>query len=171
MIKEVLIRQARQADAAHLVNVICQANNVVAKQFGITFDNNPKHPSFYTEAWLMNDFTRGEQYFVAEIDGGVSGSDGSDMVACVAFEHPRPDTAYLNRLSVLPHYQKQGIGCELVEHIIHYARNKNITFISIGIIASHTELKNWYIRMGFIEGDTKTMAHLPFDVTYLRLTL
>jgi GNAT superfamily N-acetyltransferase len=37
---------------------------------------------------------------------------------------------------VLPQYQQQGIGRALVEYVIDYAKSKNITFISIGIIAS-----------------------------------
>jgi GNAT superfamily N-acetyltransferase len=168
-----MIHRYRQDDAAQLVSVICEANAVVAKQFDITLDNNPKHPSFYTEEWLAKDIARGEQYFVAHVSRMSSETEGElgCIAACVAFEHPRPDTAYLNRLSVLPQYQRQGIGRALVEYVIDYAKSKNITFISIGIIASHAVLKEWYIRLGFVEGETKVIDHLPFDVAYLRLTL
>jgi hypothetical protein len=54
-----MIHRYRQDDAAQLVGVIREANAVVAKQFNITLDNNPKHPSFYTEEWLAKDIARG----------------------------------------------------------------------------------------------------------------
>ena len=168
-----MIHRYQQDDAVSLVTVIREANNVIAKQFDITFENNPKHPSFYTEEWLAKDIARGEQYFVTHVSRMSSETEGElgGIAACVAFEHPRPDTAYLNRLSVLPQYQRQGIGRALVEYVIDYAKSKNITFISIGSIASHAVLKEWYIRLGFVEGETKVIDHLPFDVAYLRLTL
>jgi diamine N-acetyltransferase len=97
-----VIEKLHASDIDRVVNIIRQANQFVADQFGITTDNNPKHPSFYTNDWLLDDLSRSEEYFVYK---------RNDIpVACVAFEHPRPDAAYLNRLSVLPSYQQQGIG-------------------------------------------------------------
>jgi len=157
------IEVLHQQDVDQVVEIIRQANQIVADQFGITADNNPKHPSLYTSDWLLADLARGEECFVYR--------HNDIPVACVAFEQPRPNVAYLNRLSVLPTYQQQGIGKALVEHIVSYAQEKDIGSISIGIIAAHSELKSWYITLGFEEGVTKTFAHLPFDVTYLRLTL
>jgi hypothetical protein len=43
--------------------------------------------------------------------------------------------------------------------------------VSIGIIADHTILKNWYLKLGFIEGKTKSFDHLPFDVTFMSYDL
>jgi len=158
-----VIAKLHASDIDRVVDMIRQANQLVADQFGITADNNPKHPSLYTNDWLLDDLSRGEEYFVYK--------HNDIPVACVAFEHPRPDAAYLNRLSVLPSHQQQGIGKALVEYIAAYAQEKKIRSISIGIIAEHSVLKDWYIKLGFEEGVTKTFGHLPFDVTYLRLTL
>lgn len=163
MKKSFSISALQTSDHDYVVKVIAEANTVVAEQFGISRKNNPKHPSFYTPEWLAGDLARGEQYFVCKQDQRVIG--------CVAFEHPRPDTAYLNRLSVLPAYQRQGVGKMLVEHIVSHAQQLNVSAISIGIIAAHLSLKSWYIGLGFMEGETKSIPHLPFDVTYLRLHL
>jgi GNAT superfamily N-acetyltransferase len=157
------IETLHKNDMTQVVSIIRQANHIVADQFGINVENNPKHPSFYTDEWLLADLSRGEEYFVYKRNG--------IPIACVAFENPRPDTAYLNRLSVLPEYQQQGIGKALVEYIIAYAKKKNIEFVSIGIIAAHSVLQDWYVTLGFEEGATKTFPHLPFDVMYLRLSL
>lgn len=157
------IVQAGREDAARIALIVSRSNRDVAELFGINVENNPKHPSFYTEDWVISDMDRGEVYFLYVEDNQAFG--------CVAFEHPRPDTAYLNRLSVLPEHRHKGIGALLVKHIINQAHGKHIDKISLGIIAAHDVLKMWYLGLGFIEKETKQFSHLPFDVTFMHYEL
>jgi len=99
---KITIKKAKREDATILATLIKDANKEVSRQFGITYANNPKHPSFYTKKWVENDFTRGEEYFLLQ-ENGIN-------IACVAYESTRADTAYLNRLSVLSQHQNKGIG-------------------------------------------------------------
>jgi N-acetylglutamate synthase-like GNAT family acetyltransferase len=154
------IRGANLDDAEIIASIVSDANKGVADQFDITIENNPKHPSFYTRAWALSDLNRGEEYFIC--------CANNISYGCVAFEQPDPDTAYLNRLSVLPQHRHHGIGTTLVNHILEYSRSKDIKYVSIGIIAAHEVLKKWYSNLGFIEGETQKIDHLPFDVTYMR---
>jgi len=85
---------ASTADANAIAEIVSLSNKDVAVKFGITKENNPKHPCFYDEAWALSDFERGEEYFLYDINGENAG--------CVAFEQPNPEVGYLNRLSVLP---------------------------------------------------------------------
>ena len=158
-----IIKKATRKQAGQIAGIVSESNKDVAKQFGLTFENNPKHPSFYNQDWVLSDLDRGEEYFLCE-DNGV-------FIGCVAFEHPQPETAYLNRLSVLPEYRHNGVGAELVQYIIDYSRSKSINVVSIGIIASHQVLKEWYLSLGFVEVITQSIAHLPFDVTYMHFKL
>ncbi len=158
-----IIKKAIREDAAILASLIKNSNKEVALQFGITNDNNPKHPSFYTKEWVLNDLNRGEEYFLFQQNG--------KSIACVAYESTRADTAYLNRLSVLSTHQNKGIGEELVAHIFKYSKEKKHQQVSIGIIAEHIKLKNWYLKLGFREKVTKSFEHLPFDVTYMSYKL
>ena len=153
------IREANVKDAKLIASIISESNKDVAVTFNLNHDNNPKHPSFCSSDWVEADFERGEEYFLYE--------DRAYSVACVAFENPRLGVGYLNRLSVLPEHRRQGIGEALVQHVIQYAKTKKITRVSIGIIAEHHKLKNWYLKLGFVEGNIKTFPHLPFDVQYL----
>ena len=157
------ITEASHSDASILASLISDANKDVAKQFKITSINNPKHPSFYTKEWVESDFQKKEKYFIFKEKGKV--------IACIAYESTRADTAYLNRLCVLPQYQKKGIGEKLVRHIFNYSKEKEHTFVSIGIIAQHSSLKNWYLKLGFYEKATKSFEYLPFDVTYMSFRL
>jgi ribosomal protein S18 acetylase RimI-like enzyme len=150
-------------DAKAIAEIVSLSNKDVAVTFGITKENNPKHPSFYDEAWALADFERGEEYFLFKLDGENAG--------CVAFEMPNPDVGYLNRLSVLPAYRKRGVGAALVRHVFSYAKSKGVPEISIGIIAENTDLMNWYKKLGFVENGLKKFSHLPFDVLFMKYDL
>jgi len=43
--------------------------------------------------------------------------------------------------------------------------------VSIGIIANDTQLKQWYKKIGFAEGETRKYEHLPFDVMFMTYIL
>jgi ribosomal protein S18 acetylase RimI-like enzyme len=103
------IRLASFNDADQLASIISNANKDVAENFDITFENNPKHPSFYTKKWVLKDFERGEEYFLYQ--------ENNQYLGCVAFEQANAETAYLNRLSVLPMHRCVGVGEQLVTHI------------------------------------------------------
>jgi ribosomal protein S18 acetylase RimI-like enzyme len=154
------ISSAAIGNAPSIAKVISLSNADVAKKFAINKENNPKHPSFYDVNWVISDFERGEKYFLYRING--------EAVGCVAFEQPNTEVGYLNRLSVLPSYRKKGIGKQLTEHVFKYAESKGVSEISIGIIAKHITLKNWYKKLGFTENGMKEFSHLPFDVLFMK---
>lgn len=159
----IAIRSSELPDAALLARLIALSHRDVAQRFGLTAENCPKHPSMCTEEWLRNDFSRGERYFVLEL--------GHEPVACVATENPNAEVAYLNRLSVLPAYRRQGIGERLVRHVVEDARARSAKTLSIGIIAEYVELERWYAKLGFVPGETRRFPHLPFTVRYMAYAL
>ena len=157
------ITYAKQEQSGKISQIVSDSNKDVAKRFGFTIENCPKHPSFCTKKWVDDDFERDVDYFIYE--------DKGESVGCVAFESPEENIAYLNRLSVLKNTRRKGIGKKLVDHIISYSKAKGIEKISIGIIADNIELKKWYGAIGFVEKDTAKFPHLPFDVTYMVYSL
>ncbi|OZG72406.1 GNAT family N-acetyltransferase [Hahella sp. CCB-MM4] len=157
------IREATSEDLSTLARLISESNKDVAVRFGLNAENCPKHPSFCTKEWVKADFVRGERYFILE--------EEKQPIACVAYENPRPGLAYLNRLSVLPEYRRQGAGAHLVRYIMEIARLTAIETISIGVIGEHLELQDWYARLGFTLGETKRFPHLPFTVTYMTFAI
>ena len=157
------IISATVANAKTIAKIISTSNQDVAIQFGIDKENNPKHPSFYNEEWVLSDFEKGEEYFLYSLNG--------QYVGCVAYEKANSGKGYLNRLSVLPPFRRQGVGKELAQHIVRYAKLKGVSEISIGIIADHTDLKYWYTKLGFQENGLKKFHHLPFDVLFMKYDL
>lgn len=154
------IRAASPQDASTLAWLISAANRDVATQFGLTVENCPKHPSFCSADWVLAGMARGECYFLAEDDSG--------PIGCVAFEPAGAGLAYLNRLSVLPARQRQGVGARLVQHVLQVASAAACQRVSIGVMGEHQALQRWYNRLGFVGTETKHFAHLPFSVTYMR---
>lgn len=157
------IREANSVDISLLSRLVRQSYRDVADRFKLTPANCPKHPSNCTDEWIENDFARGVNYFILEKKG--------IPAECVAIERANVDLCYLERLAVLPHERKKGLGSQLVEHIFRTAQGFGSKKISIGIIATQKELKHWYRKFGFIEGETKEFNHLPFRVTFMTIDL
>ena len=156
---KVQIVPASEHDAGQLARVVSEANKDVAEQFHLTIENAPRHPSFCTTEWILTDIARGQRYFVCRESGIIRG--------CVAFEQADAATAFLNRLAVLPAYRRRGIGSALVRHILDHSAEKGIETVSIGIIAEHDRLRNWYLGLGFREAGTRRFDHLPFGVMFM----
>jgi N-acetylglutamate synthase-like GNAT family acetyltransferase len=163
MISEPVIREANDEDAELLSRLIRQSYHGVALRFGLNADNCPKHPSNCTTAWIQRDYARDVRYFILE--------HGGTAVGCSAMEMAQEGSCYLERLSVLPPQRQKGYGLALVAHVITKAKMRGANRVGIGIIADQTELKQWYQKIGFVEGETKAFDHLPFGVTFLTYDL
>jgi N-acetylglutamate synthase-like GNAT family acetyltransferase len=153
------IRQATISDAESLSKIIRDSYQTVADRFGLNKSNCPKHPSNCTSEWISSDFERGVTYFILVTDGKETG--------CVALEKADHELCYLERLAVIPEHRNKGFGRSLADYVFNKAKKCGCEKMSIGIISKQQELKNWYSRIGFKEGVTKSFDHLPFDVTFM----
>jgi N-acetylglutamate synthase-like GNAT family acetyltransferase len=157
------IRKADAVDVPLLSRLIRDSHQDVAERFGLTPDNCPKHPSNCTDEWIEKDLIRGVTYYIME--------HNDVPVGCAAIEKASPDVCYLERLSVLPDQRRRGLGTALVHNVLLKAKTLCATELNIGIMANHNELKEWYRRIGFIEGETTVIKHLPFNVTFMKYHL
>ncbi|HAR97656.1 MAG TPA: GNAT family N-acetyltransferase [Syntrophus sp. (in: bacteria)] len=153
------IRPCLEADAGILAETIRVAFRDVAERFGLTRENAPRHPSNCSPDWIEKDMARGVVYYMLEDGGRASG--------CVALEMANAEVGYLERLAVLPERRRRGFGRALVAHALSEAARRGARRVNIGMIAEQAELKDWYRGLGFVEGETREFAHLPFRVTFL----
>ena len=153
------IVKAPRQDAPAIAGIIRKSHKSVAEKFRLTLENCPTHPSLCQAEWVEKGMDRGEIYYLYLERG--------EMKGCVAFATPEPGIGYLNRLSVLPRHRRQGIGKALVDHVLSQARQHKLKEVTIGIIHAHTQLKDWYMKLGFQSVGTKDFNHLPFTVHYL----
>ena len=154
-----MIRICTEEDTVVLTETIRKSFQDIAERFGLTQENAPRHPSNCTMDWIRKDMERGVTYFAIE--------DKNHVVGCVALERANTEVCYLERLAVLPDHRRHGFGKALVDHVLSEAKHMGVNYVSIGIIAEHTELKDWYKRLGFIEGENKEFPDLPFGVAVM----
>ncbi len=155
------IRDATREDIPVIVDIIRNSFKEVAVRFGLTLENCPKHPSNCTAEWIAPALLKGIEYFLLETEDSTCG--------CVALEKAGQGVCYLERLAVLPRYRNRGFGKALVDHALSHAVAAGAARIEIGIIADHTELKNWYKKIGFVEIRRSRFRHLPFEVTFMAI--
>jgi len=145
------------------IRIIRSAFGKVAGELGITLENAPVFPAFVTREKLDEMKARGAVFF------GLF-SNGS-QVGVVALEKEASGEYYMKRLAVLPEYWHGGLGRNLVDHVIDYARKLGIKKIHIAMVNEQAVLKSWYRGMGFRETAIKKFAHLPFSVCFMEMDI
>lgn len=153
-----LIYEVDREELPECLEVIHRSFATVAKSFGLTQENCPKHTSFIPIYFLESQKDWGWHmyglYAGKKIIGYMSLSKEED-----GFE--------LHNLAVLPEYRHKGFG----ELLLNYAKNEvkrlDGNKMKIGIIEESVVLKNWYIANGFVPIGTKKYEHLPFTSGYL----
>jgi len=153
------MRICTKEDSRVLADIIGRSFRDVAEHFDLTRENAPRHPANCTVDWIRKDMECGVTYFAIE--------DKDHIVGCVALERANTEVCYLERLAVLPDHRRHGFGKALVDDVLSEAKHLGVNCVSIGIIAEHTELKDWYKRLGFVEGESKEFPDLPFGVTVM----
>jgi ribosomal protein S18 acetylase RimI-like enzyme len=151
-----------EQDLNNSLNVIRTSFQTVARELNLTRQNCPNHPTFMTLEKL-NDFRKKAKLFGLFNHG--------EQIGFVAMEKADEQLYYLDRLSVLPGHRHHGYGKKLVEFIITRVIKAGGSNISLGMIDSHTVLKEWYKSLGFIETETRKFEHLPFTVCFMERDL
>jgi ribosomal protein S18 acetylase RimI-like enzyme len=130
----------------------------IAQAMDLTQQNAPSHPAF-TTLEKMSAMQQKMPFFGLYLDG--------DQIGCVAIEKAGDTIYYMERLAVLPAHRHAGCGALLVGFVLDYARERRGKKVSLGMINSHTVLKDWYKSLGFVETGTKQFEGLPFVVCFL----
>lgn len=148
-----------QKDLAECVPVINQAFSPVAAEFSLTKQNCPSHPSFMTLDKLKKLKETNIDLFVLEFN--------KIFIGFIAIEKADESLFYIEKLAVLPEYQKNGYGKMLIDFACQYIKSQKGKKISVGIMDNHVKLKNWYKNQKFKVVETKSFSHLPFSVCFL----
>ena len=143
--------------------VIRLAFETVARDFGLTRENNSTHPSFITSAQLGELKTRGLHLFglfQADLEVGFVAIDPDEKLKYI-----------LRNLAVLPVYRHCGYGEILVRFGLDYAAARKAQKVELSLINDNHVLKKWYMRLGFRETSLKNFPHLPFTVCFMEYDL
>ena len=138
--------------------IVREAFADVARMMDLTPRNAPSNPAF-TTVEKMAAMQQKMPFFGLYLDGG--------QIGCVAVEQASDEVFYMERLAILPAHRHAGYGAKLVDFVMDYARQKGGKKVSLGMIDSHTVLKEWYKKLGFVQTGTKTFENLPFTVCFM----
>lgn len=153
------IRIANGKDSKIIADIIYRANQPVAKQFNITIENCPKHPSNCTHQWISGAIGNGDIFLILEYK--------NTPVGCVSFTGSINQVANIKRLAVLPEYQKKGFGKLLISSIEKQIQDRGYRKITLGVIDDNKSLVSWYQKYGFRFNIRKRFSHLPFKVCFM----
>ncbi|MDR0395105.1 MAG: GNAT family N-acetyltransferase [Tannerella sp.] len=153
------------SDFISLARLLNEAFATVAKEFGLTEANCPTHNAFIAGDTLQSQLTENRAFYSYE--------DGGRPVGFIAIEKSlkEPDTFYIEKVAVHPHYRHRGTGTFLMNFAMEQIAKSGGKRISVGLINNHTRLKNWYYGQGFRAVEIKSFEHLPFDVCLMKKEL
>lgn len=93
--------------------------------------------------------------------------NGNIQIGFVAIERATEKIYYMEKLAILPQYRHNGFGKLIIDFVFEYARKYGGEKVSIALINENSELKDWYLKYGFMQTGIKQFSHLPFAVCFM----
>ena len=156
------IRKIGPFDLSGCVQVIRKSFLTVAEEFDFTPENAPRFTAFAIDEERLKrqleDLNR-EMYAYF--------SQESPIVGYASLLRKESNACGLCNLSVLPECRHQGIGQQLLEYILHRARDLGCHKLEIGIVEENQQLKSWYQHLGFVAVRTEKFSFFPFTCGYM----
>ena len=86
--------------------------------------------------------------------------NGEELVGTVALLKKTKDLAYIKRMAVKKEYRKQGLGKQLLETLLHFAKDRGFKMVCAGTVEENPNAIRFYQQNGFTLCD-----HVPEDIT------
>ena len=153
------------ADVYRCVDLLRLAFGTVARDFGLTESSSPTNAAFTTFDSLSLHIREGMDLYGKFVD--------AELVGCVAVKQAKRDGRVysIERLAVAPRRRHCGHGGELLAFAVERIREAGGATASIGLIDDNRVLKEWYLSKGFVQHDRRRVAHLPFRVCFMSLSI
>jgi ribosomal protein S18 acetylase RimI-like enzyme len=125
------LRPASDDDREFLYTLHCRTmRDVIEKTWG------------WDEAWQRTDFDcrfRECLASIIECDGRPAGG---------LLVEWKPDSLYIHEIQLLPEYQSQGVGTEVIENVIEQAAARRLP-VTLSVVAANPRAQRLYERLGF----------------------
>lgn len=159
-----MIKQVKSKNQLNTcLEIIRSSFATVAEKFCLTENNCPSHTAFMAIDKLEKQFDEGKLMFLFYYN--------DIPVGYFSLTKCSDDEWELNNLAVLPDYRHLGIGKAMVDFAVKTSKSHAVNKLSIGIIEENTQLKNWYLNLGFNHISTRKFEHLPFTVGLMERVL
>jgi diamine N-acetyltransferase len=148
-----------------VLSVLNEGFGTVAAEFGLTAENTPSNPAFWTDGAVQNVVARGFDLFGVELD--------QRLMGC-AFVGPtkHPQVWSLRHLAVRAERRHRGCGELLVRYAADRAQVGGAARLEVAIVGENLRLAAWYHGLGFTTVDSgNRYPGLVFTVDHLELQL
>ncbi len=109
----------------------------------------------WSEQTITDAYKTGTKFFVAEKGNKVLGYVGLSAII---------DEGYITNIAVFPEYRKMGVGSALLKCLFNFAKEKELSFISLEVRESNADAISLYKKFEFIEeGKRKNFYSLPTE--------
>ncbi len=112
----------------------------------------------FSTPWTENQIKSSDNstvFFLARVEDKTVGYGGMYTVL---------DEGYVTNIGVLPEYRKNGIGTKIVNKLIDFSIEKQLSFISLEVRVSNVVAINLYKKLGFEEqGKRKNFYSNPVE--------
>lgn len=152
-----MIRELRPDEYAAAAALIRAAFLTVAREFGLTEENCPRHTAFVASEARLN----------AQAGWGwrLYGSfDGEGLVGFASISDAGGGAYEIHNLCVAPPARHRGLGAGLLRHCLGEARGLGAERAVLSMIWENARLLAWYEAAGFALTGTERYPHLPFTV-------
>ncbi len=152
-------------DQYELQEIMQKSFKTVADEFDLTKEKAPTNPAYITLEKIHESVESGIEFYI--------GIENDKKVGCIAIEKDgnRIGNFFIERLAVIPDYRHNRFGEYLLDYAIKEIRKREGKSAGIAIINENRELKDWYIKYGFIEDSIKKYNHLPFTVCFMSMVI
>lgn len=152
------ISEIKYEELSSCLNLIHECFSTVAEKLNLTKENCPGHTSFMPMEKLQNFWNWGFKMYGLYDNQSLAGYFSLSLV-------PDRESVYsIHNLCVVPELRNKGYGTFLLD----YAKQKSKEFggkiLFVDFIEEDTELRNWYIKNGFVHKGTEKYDHLIFTV-------
>ncbi len=109
----------------------------------------------WSEEGILEAYRLGTRFFIAETDNLIAGYIGIKAVI---------DEGYITNIAVFPEFRRRGVAKALLNKVFEFAKEKELSFVSLEVRPSNTEAVSLYEKTGFKEeGRRKNFYRLPLE--------
>ena len=155
--------QLTESQLLGYLSIIRRSFQAVAKEYDLPEENCLASGSFIKMDQLASDFHRGVRMYGCLVDGVAAGY--------MQLELTEPGRFTLDKLAVLPEFRRQGIGTQMVNHAIQFAKSHGGIELTISVFANDDRLIQWYTNHGFIHTGVIERPGIPFQIAHMALDL
>lgn len=140
-----------------IAQVLNSAFATVAKEFNFTPDKAPSFPAYISSETLDDRIVKGLMMY--------GYYEEETLLGCVGIRNTGENRVYIiELLSVLPECRHRNIGRFLVEHAFEEIRRYKGEVALVETVYENTQLRKWFLNLGFRERRVDSYPNLPFKV-------